>query len=63
MHKHVKGQTERVHRQNAVAGARTECREACKDRVERKTNTECTEKRKHRMQRESLSQRDKTERV
>ena len=61
MHKHFKGQTDRVQRQNALAGARTDCREACKDRVDRKTKSECTETSKHRMQRESQSQRYKTD--
>ena len=61
MHKHFKGQTERVQRQNALAGARTDCREACKDRVDRKTKAECTETSKHIMQRESQSQRYKTD--
>ena len=42
-----------------MAGARTDCREACKDRVDRKTKAECTETSKHRMQRESQSQRYK----
>ena len=44
-----------------MAGAKTECREACTHRVERKTNAECTEKSRHIMQRESHSQRDKAD--
>ena len=59
MHNHFKGQTERVQMPNALASARTECREACKDRVDRKTKLECTDTIKHIMQRESQRQRYK----
>ena len=45
--------------QNALAGARTDCREACTDRVDRKAKAECTETSKHRMQRESQRKRYK----
>ena len=56
-----RGRQKRVQRQSALASARTDCREACKDRVDRKTTSKCTETSKHRMQRESQSQRYKTD--